>query len=137
MASLKLDRSTEITATILIAIFVVILVSGYLFSVGYFVPDAPVPRVGRMQIQSISVAEDTVLARNTGEYDKHVTRFLVRNSGENITLSGGVIGDANIPVSKEKTITLDADLSALPEGNYTLILVTTAGDAFTSPFTVQ
>ena len=86
----------------------------------------------------MNVTENTVYVTSTGTVDVEIEFFLVKNQTGNVVLMhGNVTGDAKIPVSSEKTVTLGTDLSAFPAGNYTLTLVTTTGANFVSPqFTV-
>jgi len=92
----------------------------------------------RLLIQSVSITENTVYVKSTGTMDVEIDCFLVKNQTGNVVLmQGNVTGDAKIPVSSEKTVTLGIDLSALPVGNYTLTIVSATGGNWVSPqFTV-
>ncbi len=94
-----------------------------------------------LRVESVNVVQNTVYVRNTGNLDCNVTKFIISNgSGETVT-RGYVIGDAIVPVSSAKTITLNTDLSTLPAGNYTVMILLGENPKygsgyFSSPFMV-
>ena len=86
-----------------------------------------------MTIDRVNVTENTVYVMNAG-VNVTLRQFMVENSSNSVVLQGNFTADIKIPVSSEKTITLDANLQELPPDKYTLVLVSTMGGSFSQYF---